>query len=113
MANSFKQTPYDGTSLAADTDATIYTSPSSGTAIVVGLMVANVSNAEIKVTVKLVDYSNTSSEHVFLNSVSIPINTTLEVMTGNKIVLESSDALKIQSNTDNSLNAFVSSLEIT
>ena len=116
MANTFKQTPYDGTSLAADTDATVYTAPSGNAAdvgIIIGLMVSNLVSSEIKVIIKLVDSSNSSAEHVILNAVPIPPNTTLELMTGNKIVLESADAFKAQSDTANSMNVFVSSLEIT
>lgn len=112
MANTFKQTPIDGSSTGADTYVSTYTAPATAgnVAVVIGMMVTNLSASEIKVTSKI---TQSSTDYVFLNNVPVPTGTTLEIMTGNKIVLEAGDSISVKSDTANSFNVFTSSLEIT
>lgn len=112
MANTFKQTPTDGSSTGADTYASIYSAPSSAgnVAVVIGMMITNIISSEINITSKI---TQGGTDYVFLNDVAVPAGTTLEVMTGNKIVLEAGDSISVKSDTANSFNVFVSSLEIT
>ena len=95
----------------------VYTAPGSTTSIVIGLTLTNYSSSDITATVLLYDSatggSPSTNDLVFLNAVSIPKNTALEIMRGNKIVLESGDIIKVQASAEDSLNVFATLLEIT
>lgn len=114
MANTLLLKTYDGGSnySSADTDATVYTVPSSTTTIVIGLTISNITAGDIIVGVKITD--NDASQTInFLKSVTIPTGSSLEIMAGNKMVLNSSDILKITSNTANSFDCALSIVEQT
>ena len=49
----------------------------------------------------------------FLKDIPIPTGSAVEVMSGNKVVLETSDVLKVQSSVANSLDTVLSIMEIT
>ena len=108
MANTFKNAWSENVP-ASQTD--IYT-VSSGTTVLIGLTLSNSSANDITATVDLYDNSATNSI-TLLNAVSIPKNTALEVMRGNKIVLETSDKIQVTASATSSLNVFASVLEIT
>jgi hypothetical protein len=48
-----------------------------------------------------------------LNDIPLPQGSAVEVMAGNKIVLETGDIIKVQSNTANSLDTTLSIMEQT
>ena len=48
-----------------------------------------------------------------LHGVPIPTNTTLEVMSGQKIVLQATDSLVLKSNSSNGVDVTMSLMEIT
>ena len=109
MANTFK----NSWSEAVPTSQTdVYTTPSATTSILIGLTLSNSSGSDITATVELFD-SSVGNSITFLNAVSIPKNTALEVMRGNKINLEAGDKVQVTAGTVSSLNAFASILEIT
>ena len=110
MANTFKNAwKNEVNHSAADS---VYTAPGATTSILIGLTLTNKGANDITATVSLRDNS-AATDIVFLNAVSIPKNTALEVMRGNKIVMETGDIVKIQCNTEDVLNAFLSVLEIS
>ena len=110
MANTFKNAwKNEVNHSAADS---VYTAPGATTSILIGLTLTNKGGSDITATVTLRDNSATT-DIVFLNAVTIPKNTALEVMRGNKIVMETGDIVKIQCNTEDVLNAFLSVLEIS
>ena len=113
MANTFKNAWSKEVNHSAA--ETVYTAPATATSILIGLTLTNKGANDITATVTLHDDSNTGSgtDIIFLKDVSIPKNTALEVMRGNKIVLETGDMVKIQCNTEDVLNSFISVLEIT
>jgi hypothetical protein len=49
----------------------------------------------------------------FLKNIPIPTGSAVEVMAGNKIVLETSDVLKVKSDTANSIDTAMSVMEQT
>ena len=110
MANTFKNAWANEVNHSA-TDS-VYTAPGATTSILIGLTLTNKGASDITATVSLRDNS-AGTDIVFLNAVSIPKNTALEVMRGNKIVMETGDIVKIQCNTEDVLNAFLSVLEIS
>ena len=111
MANTFKLKTLDGSAIAANTASTVYTSPAATTAIVLGLTLANITAATIYVTV-LID--NADGDNVnFLKSVPIPTGSSIEVMAGNKVNLETGDIIKVKSDAANSLDTCLSIMEQT
>ncbi len=111
MANTFKNSWKENVNHSATDD--VYTAPSATTSIVIGLTLSNSSANDITATVSLTDSSDSNNDIVFLNAVNIPKNTALEIMRGNKIVLETSDKIKVQASSASSLNVFTTILEIT
>lgn len=111
MANTFKSKTFTGASTAANTAMTVYTVPSTTTAIVIGLNLANISNTLISVDVQ-VDKATGNDVYV-AKSVPIPTGGSLELMTGNKYVLETGDIIKVTSNVANSLDSMLSIMEQT
>lgn len=109
MANTFKLHTLDGSAIAANTDSTVYTAPSATTAIVLGLTLSNISTSTIYATVKI---QNNDGDNVnFLKDVPIPTGSAIEVMSGNKVVLNTSDVLTAASDTANSLDVSLSIME--
>lgn len=111
MANTFKVKTKDGSSVNADTLMTIYTVPGATTTIVLGLTLANLTTQNIEITTQL---TNNDGDNVNIAKLAqIPAKSALELMTGNKYVLETSDILKVKSNVANSLDTTLSIMEIT
>lgn len=89
----------------------VYTVPASTTTTVIGITLANISGSGINVGVGV---SRVSSDSVkFLKNAPVPQGSTLEFMQGNKIILEATDVLVVQSDTNNSLDVSVNILEMT
>tara|TARA_Y100000004_G_C8751263_1_gene342507 strand:- start:312 stop:647 length:336 start_codon:yes stop_codon:yes gene_type:complete len=111
MANTFKTKTFAGGSTNASTAMTIYTVPSSTTAIVLGLTLSNIASQNIEVTVNL---ENGDGDNVsIVTNAEIPAKSSLEIMSGNKYVMETTDVLKVTSNLANSVDTTLSIMEIT
>jgi hypothetical protein len=122
MANTFRLHTFDGSSTGADTDMVLYTVGSGVTGVIIGLTLANITGNAITADVILVSStshddgagSNFTNSTVFVaKNVSIPGNASLEIMTGNKIIMQVGDIIKVQSNTANSMDSSLSFMEIT
>ena len=109
-----------GGDLAADTDEPLYTVPSSTTAIVVGFHVCNILTNTIKITVTISSDTGSNSsafgggtnkDAFLVKNVLIPEGSTIELLSGNKIFLEDSDIIKIQSDTVEGYNCILSFVE--
>ena len=110
MANTFKNAALaDVNNAAYDT---LYTAPASTTTVVLGLAVANKSSQAVEVQVQFSDSSG-GTTHQLLENVSIPGQTTLETLAGQKYILETGDALKVQSGTASALDVVLGVMEIT
>ena len=109
MANVFKSKSFTGGATAANTSMSVYTVPSTTTAIVVGLNLANISNSLITINVQ-VDKATGDDVYIAKN-VPIPTGGSLELMTGNKYVLETGDIVKVSSTVANSLDSLLSIME--
>ena len=116
MANTFKVKTNAAMPASAGTFLTLYTGPTSTQTIVIGLTLCNVHTAAVTASVKLV--SNTSdtesNEDVLLiKDVSIPQGSSLEVLTGGKIVVQATDVIQIDCSVAAKIDATLSILEIT
>jgi hypothetical protein len=112
MANTFKSVT-SGSVGTALTD--IYTCPSSTTAIVLGTSMANITTNPVAGSIKLAkNGSGAGVDDVFIvKSAPVPVGSTVEVMSGNKVILQDADILQFQSDTAGSMDTIVSLLEIT
>tara|TARA_R100001244_G_scaffold88205_1_gene67251 strand:+ start:153 stop:500 length:348 start_codon:yes stop_codon:yes gene_type:complete len=99
MANTFKTVTKAGVT-SADV---IYTVAGSTTTVILGLMLGNTTSSTITATVTLgTDTSNRAGANdeanqdvELLTSTDIPGNSTLELLGGNKVVMETTDTLSV------------------
>ena len=116
MANTFKIKTNDAMPTSAGTPLTLYTVPGSTTTIVLGLMLCNIDTSQRLVDVHIEsDTSDTepnSNVHA-IKDAPIPAGSTLEVMAGNKVVLQATDVLKIDCDVAAKIDATLSIMEIT
>jgi len=110
MANTFKNAALaDVNDSAYDT---LYTAPASTQVVVLGLAIANKSSSAVTVKVQFGDTS-AATTHQLLEDVSIPANTTLETLAGQKYILEATDTLKVQAGTASALDVVLGIMEKT
>jgi hypothetical protein len=108
MANTFRLKTKNNIGVST---VGIYTVPSSTTTTIIGLTLANTSGGNINVGVGI---TRSGADNVnIIKNVPIPQGSTLEVMQGNKIIMETTDTLTIVSDTNSSLDASASILEMT
>ena len=107
MANNFKLATKASVGV---TTVGIYTAPMSTTSTVIGITLANVSGTGINVTVGIA--RSVADDISILKNVPIPQGSTLEVMQGNKIVLEQADAITAKSQHVSSLDCAITLLEM-
>ena len=116
MANTFKVKTHANMSNSAGTPETLYTCPGSTTTIVLGLLLCNNDTSQRTVDVKIEsDTSDTETNAtVFVTKdTPIPATSSLEIMSGNKIVLQATDVLKVDSDVAGKIDATLSIMEIT
>ena len=110
MANVFMlKTLNAGTSAGS-----IYQPASNKAAVVLGLVLANKGTTTITATVTLESSTsdNETNENVtLLHEVSIPMNSTLEFFSGQKLIVQYNDNIKIKSDTASSLDVALSIME--
>ena len=122
MANTFRMTNEANVSTTLET---LYTVQSSTTTVLLGIMLSNKSSGTIKASVQIVSTSavgsgvsnsgaSNANETTYLIK-DAPINnaSSLEIMAGNKIVLQHGDIIKAQSDTASALDIIISYMEIT
>jgi hypothetical protein len=108
MANTFKLKTKASVGV---TTVSVYTVPAATTTTVIGITLANISGSGINVGIGV---SRVSAESIkLLKNAPVPQGSTLEFMQGNKIVLEATDTLTVQSDTNSSLDVALTILEMT
>ena len=111
MANTFKNAALANVSNGSY--ATLYTCPSGTQTVVLGLAVANKTTNAVAVQVQFTDSSASNATFQLLENVSIPANTTLETLAGQKYILEATDILKVKAGTASSLDVVMGIMEKT
>ena len=119
MANDFKRftVPSVNTSAGASASA-VYTVPSTGSvameSIVIGITLSNKSASGVTASVFLDNYDGSNDVYI-VKDATIPAGSSLEVMSGNKIVLQgdgtTNDAIRVSASASASVDATVSVLE--
>jgi len=110
MANTFKNAALADVSTGSYD--TLYTAPAATQVVVLGLAIANKTTSAVTVKVQFTDNS-ASTTHQLLEDVSIPANTTLETLAGQKYILEAADILKVQAGTGSALDVVLGIMEKT
>ena len=116
MANTFKIKTNDEMPTSAGTPLTLYTVPSSTTTIVLGLMLCNVDTSQRLVDVHIESNTSDNESNANVHAIKdapIPAGSTLEVMAGNKVVLQETDVLMIECDVAAKIDATLSIMEIT
>ena len=108
MANTFKLKTKANVGI---TTQNVYVVPSATTTVVIGITLANTSGSGILVGVGVTRSSTDDGK--LLKNAPIPQGSSLEFMAGNKVVLEATDTLTVNSDTNNSIDASLTIMEIT
>lgn len=116
MANTFKLKTNAAMPASAGTPLTLYTVPGSTTAIVLGLIVANIDTTARTASVQVVSSTvdTETNETVWLvKDMPIPTGSSQELLSGNKVVLRTGDVLKIDCDVAAKIDAALSIMEIS
>ena len=120
MANDFKRfaKPNGGTSTGASGDA-VYSVPAGAgstalESIIIGISICNKNAAERTVGIFL-DNEDGSNDAYIVNGLKVPANTTVEIMQGNKIVVQNdgsnADVIRAEASAGSSIDVVLSVLE--
>ena len=116
MANTFKVKTNDAMPTNAGTPLTLYTVPSSTTTVILGLMLCNVHTSQVTASVKLesdTSDTETNANVLLVKDIPIPVGSTVELLSGNKVVMQTTDVLKIDCSVAAKIDAALSIMEIT
>ena len=137
MANDFRVLTFaaEPASTSGGSEYHVYTTPSSTTTIIVGLILTNINTSQVTAKVLLesdttgnasasssqtnnvgagTNSGNTpNTTAVLLNDVPIPVGSSLEVLSGGKLVLQPTDSISISCSVADKLSGALSIMEIT
>ena len=120
MANDFKRfaKPNVGTSTGASGDA-VYSVPAGAgssalESIIIGISICNKNSAERTVGIFLGNEDGSNDAYI-VNGLKVPGNTTVEIMQGNKIVVQNdgsnADVIRAEASAGSSIDVVLSVLE--
>ncbi len=111
MANLLRNITKTGSATAQNTPLSIYTVGVGKTTIVIGFNICNITtSSDITVTVEI-DAAAPADDINLVKNLPIPTGASIEIMSGNKMILNAGDALKITSDTANSVDVLLSIVE--
>ena len=109
MANTFKLKTKANVGV---TTVGIYTAPAATTTVVIGITMANTSGSGVNVGVGITRAGATEDIKLLKNA-PLPQGSSLEFMAGNKVVLEATDTITVDSDANNSVDTALTIMEIT
>ena len=121
MANTFKTVSFAAEPNSAGTPYVMYTVAGSTTTVVLGLVLANLHSSAVTVEVELVSDTGsrggsndvTNGTSFLVKDVSIPVGSSLELLSGGKVVLEATDIIRIDCSVTDKISGTLSIMEIT
>ena len=121
MANTFKVVTFAAEPASSGTPYVVYTAASSTTTIVLGLVLSNIHTSQVPATVRLVSDTGsrggsnnvTNGTSIIVKDAPIPVGSSLELMAGNKVVLETTDQITVDCSVADKLSGTLSIMEIT
>ena len=113
MANTFKIDTKSSvvTDAVSSTNTNVLTAGGSATLVLLSCLVSNKTGASAQVDVFLV--TNSGDDIYIIRNAPVPAGSSLEIISGSKIIMESSDILRVRANTATALDVGVSYLEQT
>ena len=121
MANTFKTITFAAEPASAGTPYVMYTTAGSTTTVVLGLILCNIHSSAVTVEVELVsdtanrgganNVQNTTS--FLVKDVTIPAGSSLEILSGSKVILETTDVIRIDCSVTDKISGSLSVMEIT
>ena len=113
MANTFKQATKSSlvTTVISNSGTNVLSAGSSSTLILLSAMVANKTSSSVNVDLYIV--ANVGDNVYLLKDVPVPAGSSLELISGSKIILESSDVLRARCDTSSAADITVSYLDQT
>ena len=112
MANTFRVVTFAAEPNSAGTPYTIYTVPSSTTTVVIGLILSNIHTAQVTTT-SGGGRAATNGTSFLVKDAPIPVGSSLELLTGGKVILETGDLLRIDCSVADKISGTLSIMEIT
>ena len=119
MANTFKVITFAAEPASAGTAYTMYTVAGSTTTVVLGLILTNIHSSAVTAEVELVSTTSgggraaTNGTSFLVKDVNIPSGSSLEILSGGKVILETTDAIRIDCSVADKLSGTLSIMEIT
>ena len=119
MANTFKVVTFAAEPASAGTAYKMYTCGSSTTTVVLGLILTNIHTSAVTAEVELVSTTSgggraaQNGTSFLVKDVSIPTGSSLEILSGGKVILETTDAIRIDCSVADKLSGTLSIMEIT
>ena len=119
MANTFKVVTFAAEPNSAGTPYTIYTTPSSTTTVILGLVLANIHTSQVTAEVEIVSDTSgggraaTNGTSFVIKDAPIPVGSSLELLAGNKVILETTDAIRVDCSVADKVSGTLSIMEIT
>ena len=113
MANTFTIDTKSSVSNSGtgSTDTNVVTAGGSATLVLLSCLVSNKTASSAQVDVFLV--TNTGDDVFLIKNAPVPAGSSLEIISGSKIIMESSDVLRVNAGTASALDVSVSYLEQT
>ena len=121
MANTFNVVTFAAEPASAGTAYKMYTVAGSTTTVVLGLVLTNIHSSAVTAEVELVSDTGsrggannvTNGTSFLVKDENIPAGSSLEVLTGGKVVMETTDYLNIDCSVADKLSGTLSIMEIT
>ena len=113
MANTFKLKTKAGIDASL---VKVYTVPADITTVVIGLTIANIKGASVTADAKIVSDTSdteTNADVYIAKNIPLPAGSSVEVMAGNKIVLQATDEVWVSGSATDAVDAVLSIMEIT
>jgi len=113
MANTFKIETKSSlvTDAVSNTTTNVLSAGGSATIILLSVLISNKTGTSANADVYLV--TNTGDDVYLIRNAPVPSGSSLEIISGSKLIMESSDILRARSDTATALDISVSYLEQT
>jgi len=113
MANTFKLETKSSlvTDAVSNSNTNVLSAGATATIIVLSVLISNKTGTSANADVYLL--TNTGDDVYLIRNAPVPAGSSLELISGNKVIMESSDILRARSDTLTSLDIAVSYLEQT
>ena len=113
MANTFKVDTKSSvvTDAVSNSTTNVLSAGASATVILLSILISNKTGSSANADVYLV--TNTGDDVYLIRNAPVPAGSSLEIISGNKVIMESSDVLRVRADTASALDVAVSYLEQT